>query len=371
MKISVKQGVFSKWMLLAALSALWAGPAEADRIELRARAQSAAETVTLGDVAVLEGDEAMALAATPVGRISPSAAGPLKLELATVQQVLEERGVHWGKLTLAGHAACEVTLAAPAIPATQPSELEQAAILAANPGQAVEAAAPRTVGEKLEQQIASLAGVGIESLRIRWSNPKAEILTRPVMGDMYEFEPLAQGVPGRMPIMVRRLVDGQVVESQRLLADVERRCLAVVATRKIDRQAVISPEAVEIREVYLTGSSGAPMTDLRDVVGQTSMAALRPGDVLTEGHVLSPVLVRRGQEVTVRGTAGGLSIRLVGVAMEDGEKGQVIRVRNTASRETFWARVTERRAAQALLNGPEVSGAGARSGEVTAPGSAG
>ncbi|MCC7408116.1 MAG: flagellar basal body P-ring formation protein FlgA, partial [Phycisphaeraceae bacterium] len=350
MKNSEKQVVFCGWALLAAGLLAWAGAARADRIELRARAQSVTTTVTLGDVAVLEGERAQAMAATPVGWISPSAPGPLKLELTTVQQMLEKQGVHWGLLTLAGHAVCEVTLAEPSAPTTQPTA-ETAEGLAANPADVIEASAPRTVREQLDQQIASLAGVGVESLRIRWTNAKAEILTRPVMGDVYEFEPLAQGVPGRLPIMVRRLVNGQVVESQRLLADVEKRCLAVVATRRIERQAVISPAAVEIREVYLTGSSGTPLTDLRDVIGQTSMTALRPGDVLTEGHVLSPVLVRRGQEVTVRGTAGGLSIRLVGVALEDGEKGQVIRVRNTSSRETFWARVTERRAAQALLNG--------------------
>jgi flagella basal body P-ring formation protein FlgA len=95
----------------------------------------------------------------------------------------------------------------------------------------------------------------------------------------------------------------------------------------------------------------SPVTDLNAAVGQVTTRGLREGEVVTESALVPPVLVKRGDPVTVYCPTGGLLIKLTGTAMEDGAAGGIIRIRNEASREVFWAEVTGPRQAVARVDG--------------------
>jgi flagellar basal body P-ring formation protein FlgA len=128
------------------------------------------------------------------------------------------------------------------------------------------------------------------------------------------------------------------VEEARVLADVQRRYLAVVAQRRIIRGSMIGPEDVALSPVVMRGGP-PPLTDLEAVIGQAASGTMRPGDALTVSSVEAPRLVRRGDQLVVRCVVGNLVIRLTGTAMDEGGRDAVIRVRNSSSRDTFLARV--------------------------------
>src|SRR5690606_12627577 len=109
--------------------------------------------------------------------------------------------------------------------------------------------------------------------------------------------------------------------------------------------------SVEVKEVWLADSRSQPITDPKLVIGQRSTVLLRPGTPVLPDHIEQPVLVERGELITVRCIAGGLVIRTVARASEAGAMDQLIHVRNEATRETFVATVTGSREAIVHLDG--------------------
>lgn len=63
----------------------------------------------------------------------------------------------------------------------------------------------------------------------------------------------------------------------------------------------------------------------------------------------TPATVKRGQQVTLEAKAGGMIVRMAGVAKSDGVMGQVIPVENTKSQRVVHAVVRTGRTVEVLL----------------------
>lgn len=318
----------------------FAAGATADTVRLHAVAGVRGDAVRLGDVAELTGDAAQGLADTIVATFAGDAT-ELRLSLATVRDVLDERGVNWGLMSLKGYAACRVSRL---IEAREPT-LERAAAAAPNPETEVRLDTALTLRGQIEALLAQMAGVPREDLRFTFSDRDAEQLAASALHHRFEIEPMSTSVLGRVPVRVRRYTGGQVAETFTVTVDVARRALALVATRTISRDEPFTAGSVQVREVYLDDDRGEPLADASLIVGQQAAAVLREGGVIYPEHVRSPVLVKRGELITVRCLSGNLVVRTVGRAAQDGALDQVIPVRNEGSRETFYATVTGRREA--------------------------
>ena len=66
---------------------------------------------------------------------------------------------------------------------------------------------------------------------------------------------------------------------------------------------------------------------------------LAAGTVLKEGLVTEPTLIKRGEKIIISAAAPSYNIRMQGLALMDGIKGQSIRVKNISSGRTIAAKV--------------------------------
>jgi len=82
-----------------------------------------------------------------------------------------------------------------------------------------------------------------------------------------------------------------------------------------------------------------PISNPADAVGQMSRRMLRPGDILRSGQLSSPVLVKRGDAVTMVARREGIEVSMAGEALDAGGKGAVVRVRNAGSGQVVRMRV--------------------------------
>jgi flagella basal body P-ring formation protein FlgA len=106
----------------------------------------------------------------------------------------------------------------------------------------------------------------------------------------------------------------------------------VVLTRPVAFRSAIDHRDVESRRVLVDRLGDVPAT-LEATIGSAAARDLQPGMVVT-GRMITPVeLVRSGQLVTVTMRRGGIEIQTVATAIESGSLGQMIRVRNNATRE--------------------------------------
>ena len=115
----------------------------------------------------------------------------------------------------------------------------------------------------------------------------------------------------------------------------------VVAKRPLLRGTVITKNDVALVEREITSYGGAYIYDIDHVLGKIAKRTMSQANPLSPDMLKTPLLVRRGQQVTILAEAGGIEVRMVGTALSDGAEGQSVRVQNTHSKRTVEGQVVQ------------------------------
>ena len=333
------------WLITMILGLAVQGAA-ADSVRVLDAMVCDADAVTLADVAELEGERATALAGVEVARFD-AGQRERKVTIDEVRAALDAEGVNWGFISLRGYTTCIVQRRADEV---EPIVADRVAPVLANPGDAVTLTTAFTVRDEVTAFLERINTVDRGLLRIEFPQRAQAFLDAPLGQARVEIEHTSNNTLGRVPLVVRRFRgDHVLLDEQHLLLDVAQPVLAFVAVRSVGRGQTITSRDVEIAEVMWTDSRSVPLTDTYSVVGQTAAMALREGAPVRETDLRSPVIVQRGDYLTVRAVVGELVVRMPVKALDSGAMGEVIKVRNEGSRETLLVRVTGSRQA-ALLN---------------------
>jgi len=137
-------------------------------------------------------------------------------------------------------------------------------------------------------------------------------------------------VPANDPSATRTRVTGKVhkMVSVPVLAEEKRRG-ELIRENDIVRRDV---RASEIREHVLT--------DEDDIVGMAAKRQIKAATIIHSSQVRRPVLVPKGSIVIIELTAGGMSLTAQGKALDEGSKGDVVRVSNLRSNKIIEAKVS-------------------------------
>jgi flagella basal body P-ring formation protein FlgA len=137
----------------------------------------------------------------------------------------------------------------------------------------------------------------------------------------------------------------------------------VVPVRDIARGDVISESDLTFGTVQGTGLMNGTVTSMATAIGMESRRVLRAGVTLSASDLRRPVVVNRGQTVTMTFAAPGVDLTAMGRAMGEGGVGDTVTVQNPASFRLVTAVVTA--AGTVRATGPIANGA-AFSSQITA-----
>jgi flagella basal body P-ring formation protein FlgA len=117
---------------------------------------------------------------------------------------------------------------------------------------------------------------------------------------------------------------------------------AIVATRPVARGSVITAADVELRMVEpTTKTSGtrAVAASIEKIIGQEARQPLQTGEIVFADQVKSPLLVKRGDLISVGSQGGGIRVRTSARALQDGAHGELIQIEALESKQRYDARV--------------------------------
>ena len=117
----------------------------------------------------------------------------------------------------------------------------------------------------------------------------------------------------------------------------------VVLAKPLSFKQTIRESDVTERRILVDVLDDEPLLGLGQVVAQQAARELKPGTVMTARTVQPVPLARSGQFVTVLLNRGGVSVKTVARAMEEGSYGQTIKVKNEATKDVF----------EVVLTGPQ------------------
>lgn len=103
---------------------------------------------------------------------------------------------------------------------------------------------------------------------------------------------------------------------------------------------IIGRNDIRMLETYERSLNHDVVLDAESLVGMTPRRMLFPGQPVKDGDIEAPRIVKRGESVTMIFKSGGLNLTAKGKALENGAKGDVVRVVNTASSRNIEAIVT-------------------------------
>jgi flagella basal body P-ring formation protein FlgA len=126
-----------------------------------------------------------------------------------------------------------------------------------------------------------------------------------------------------------------------------------VASRPIARGELITAADFEMRSLDTAPAIGrrAAIESFEQLVGMEARQAIQLGDVILADHVQAPLLVKRGEEITVVSHSGGIRVRTTARARQDGSRGQLVQVESLESKERYDVRVVGVREAAIFVAG--------------------
>lgn len=144
---------------------------------------------------------------------------------------------------------------------------------------------------------------------------------------------------GNTNFQVNVRVDGKEATKLWALLDVDIVAPAVTAVRFLQRGHVVKSHDLAIAEASLGGAPDATFQEVSQVVGKRLVRSVNQGELVLRNHMEAPQMIRKGAVVTLVAERGLLMVTARGVALEGGEMGKVIRVKNLSSKKTVFARV--------------------------------
>jgi flagella basal body P-ring formation protein FlgA len=121
----------------------------------------------------------------------------------------------------------------------------------------------------------------------------------------------------------------------------------LVLRNSIAAGGTVRSEDVELIAVPMRGLA-VPINSLETVAGFVASTDLKPGQTLTKDLLYAPLLVRKGESVTVKATAGGVTIAATMRAKSDARFGDTISVEHLTGVGSASARVVGVRSLEAL-----------------------
>jgi flagella basal body P-ring formation protein FlgA len=120
-----------------------------------------------------------------------------------------------------------------------------------------------------------------------------------------------------------------------------------IIVRPVSAQSRIQPDDVDWKPMPLRGGREV-INSLDAIEGMVAKQDLTPGTVLSADLLYMPVYVRKGDAVTVRANAGGVTVSATMRAKESGKFGESIVVEHLSGNGTATARVVGPRTLEAL-----------------------
>ena len=292
--------------------------AEALTIRVRQASLVQGVDITIGDVAEVQGGDPRTVAkvrAIVIGQ-APAAGEERSLYGGYIATRLKQHGFEPQQLQLRVPEKIHVTRAS--------QRLE---------GRAIAAAVERAIKQQMpwEANKATIRDIrGIDSVVL----PPGTV--------QYEVAFLERGDflgPTSFSVLLR--IDGNVEARLYGTAYIDVLYDVVTVVRPIDRHEVLTAADVRLIQVTQSQPLRQVLTRVEDAVGKRAKRPLRANEMVRTYEVEAQPVIRKGDVVLIVAESARLKVSTLGEALEPGEQGATIRVRNTASKREVRAVVVD------------------------------
>jgi len=292
-------------------------PAEAAQLQVHLPREVTVQgsSLTLGQVAVIRGDPALAAVAAGIGLGRLSTPGQKAvLDRPTILSRLASHGIFAERIRLTGADAIAVRRFHKTIESEDFVEVGRTFLRQHPPAPMIHEAIPST-------------------------RPKDLVLSGEV-ADLQVLPRFARtGARGHVAVHITVMADGKEVGTRDILFRLRYQSRQAVTAREIAEGTILSPDDVKIETVV---SDRPDPADWRPPYGLVAVRSLPANTELRADMVSvaqSPVVIRRNETVVIRIERPGLVVTAVGTVLQEGRTGDHVKVRNADSSRVIVCKV--------------------------------
>ena len=112
-----------------------------------------------------------------------------------------------------------------------------------------------------------------------------------------------------------------------------------VLKRQVKSGEIIYQEDVEMVKQPARRLRKNTITEVTDIIGKSPKRVITASRAIRSEEIASPIVIKRGAHVTLFFKTPNIEIKTMGEAMENGAQGDVIRIRNLASKQVIDGKV--------------------------------
>lgn len=321
----------------------------ADSITMRTSAtlEPGAPSITLSDIAELEGEHATQFADLVI-RTRSSDGDELTITVQDVRSALDAAGAHWGLIDLNGWktnirrvsrlAEAPQAMTGAAIGGGEIVEIEHAP----NVHRADAMLNTRTAASAIAKSVASMFAVEPAHVRLTFDAADRDVLDLSMDQYRIEVQPMSSSNSDHLTLQVRAWQNGRIAHRHSLGVGIEVLTETVEAAVDLRRGTVLTASDVRAAQQWTPGSLVDETISAAELSGRIMTASLKAGEAIHRRDVRQQTLIERGDVVQVRCLVGGVVLSMQAEARDDGAADETIEFRKLGERETFLARVTGR-----------------------------
>jgi flagella basal body P-ring formation protein FlgA len=144
---------------------------------------------------------------------------------------------------------------------------------------------------------------------------------------------------GHSMFTVRFYNKGVFVKKQAVRVKLDVLKGVVVSSKFLSKDTRISPDDIRLVNKWFDRIPARVVTNLDDVVGQTLRTNVKLNTEITRSMLQNLPVVKKGKLVRIVLQKGPLKISTIGLSNQDGETGDLIRVKNISSQKIIYAKV--------------------------------
>ena len=333
------------------------------QLSLRKMAYPTSQPVRVGDLVEVRGGDAATIKAIQEATLELGGAATAMLTHEQLLEKLSKAGVNIGHLLLSGAAMCEITLPAVEADAVGDAKFKGVRARRGGMGKKSDGVTPRQarsqepdpLAEPMKPLGTGLTDDGRQNLDTTVeTRTLAELLAERVQAEYDRYEAKAEldfeqaghaflellsppmdfviqggqrAKGGLREFRVALQQDGVTQRNVRIFARVRVTKAVAVAKAPLNVGNYVKRDDVELLpRTFIEGAEDGYAT-LEEIVGQRMKRLVDAGEMIRGGDLRSEPLVLRSRPVSVQGRSASVSVKMTGVALDNGMLGDEVRVR--------------------------------------------
>jgi flagella basal body P-ring formation protein FlgA len=300
---------------------------------------SSDESVTLGQLGTIEGDQAALLGELEVEELLTGEPGQWQqLRVAELRELLErEPGLHAGSVVIDGSGV--------SLRRSDPSKRTALSTVKSATSEESIHAGP-VLRDHVERWVRDRYRIGQDLMRMSFRNHDDAFLNTSTTDRLVEIKEISKR--GRTAIRVIVLENLEVAAEQALVFDVEIFRTVLVSRQRVNRGTVLDDSMVMTERRWVSPDDEAARIDA--AIGMAVSKTINAGQLIKSQHIELPLVIRRGDIVSAKSIAGSVVVTVRGRAKANARLGETLEIESMNGENQFRARATGKGRA-AILHG--------------------